>query len=129
MIRRALFALLSVSAMCAAAAVLVVALAFALYAYMEPMAGRPGAAAVVALAVTILMAGLGLILARSVRMKPKQASSRASSGALEKGLAMLQEKPVVAAVVGIAVGLLAAQNPKYLGSLARSFVDGKTKKG
>ncbi len=123
--RRILMALIAAAMFAAGSAVAVVALAFALYAFVEPRLGRAGAAATVALATAALMVLGGLALAWAGRKKPLKASPSTSGGLLERGLEFLQQKPIVAATAAVGVGIMAIRNPKYLGSVLRAFLDGQ----
>ena len=125
--RRVLLALMAAATFSAAAAVIVVALAFALYALAEPPLGRAGAAAAVALATAVLIALAGMILALMGRSKRSRAASSFSGGALERAIAFIRQKPIVAASAAIGAGLMAARNPKYLGEALRAFLDGDPK--
>ncbi len=123
--RRILMALIAAAMFAAGSAVAVVALAFALYAFVEPRLGRAGAAATVALATAALMVLGGLALAWAGRKQPLKASPSTSGGLLERGLEFLQQKPIVAATAAVGVGIMAIRNPKYLGSVLRAFLDGQ----
>jgi hypothetical protein len=125
--RRVLLALMAAATLAAAAAVIVVALAFALYAVAEPHLGRAGAAATVALATAILIALAGVIMALAGRNKRSRAASLLSGGILERAVAFVRQKPIVAASAAIGAGLMAARNPKYLGEALRAFFDGDAK--
>ena len=125
--RRVLLALMAAATLSAAAAVIVVALAFALYALVEPHLGRAGAAATVAAATGILAALGGMIMALVGRNKRSRAASALSGGILERAVAFVRQKPIVAASAAIGAGLMAARNPKYLGEAMRAFFDGDPK--
>ena len=122
--RRVLLALIAASAFAAAAGVLVVALAFALYALVEPKFGAAGAAATVAGTTAGLMALGGLLIALAARPR-KRVAPPAPEGVLERALAFIRQKPVLAGTAAVGAGLLAVRNPKYLGEVLRSFLDGK----
>lgn len=122
--RRLLLALVAAATFATGAAVAVVALAFALYALAEPRLGRPGAAAVVALATAVPMMIGGLLMARAGRKKPPIAAASSPMGLIEKAIGFLQEKPVMAAAAAVAAGILAIRDPTYLGAVLRAFMDG-----
>jgi hypothetical protein len=125
--RRVLLALMAAAMFSAAAAVIVVALAFALYALAEPRLGRAGAAASVALVAAILIGFAGMIMALARRGKRSRAASSFSGGVLERAIAFVRQKPIVAASAAIGAGLMAARNPKYLGEALRAFFEGESK--
>ncbi len=125
-LRRILLALLAAAIVSAGAGVAVVALAFALYALVEPRLGRAGAAAVVAGAAAglIFLAGFGVALAG--RRPPSTTAPAVPVGMLERVLAFLSQRPVVAATTALGGAIIALRNPKYLGAALRAFLDGDT---
>jgi hypothetical protein len=124
--RRVLLALMAAATFSVAAGVIVVALAFALYALVEPYLGRAGAAGAVALATAVLTALAAMIMALAGRGK-RVKTPAVSGGILERGIAFARQKPIVAASAAIGAGLMAARNPKYLGEALRAFLDGESR--
>ena len=125
MLRRLLLGVIAAAAMAASASVLIVALAFALYALVEPTLGRSGAAAVVAGAAALLIALLALTIAlisRARRPKPKPDSA---GGVLERIFELVRDQPVMAIGAALGAGFLAMRNPTYLGSAIRAFLEGR----
>jgi hypothetical protein len=122
--RRVLLALIAASAFAAGAAVAVVSLAFALYALVEPTVGAAGAAATVAGVTAALMAlgGLLVMFAARPRRKPEPPPA---DGALERAMAFIRQKPLLSGAAAVGAGLLAVRNPKYLGEVLRSFLEGR----
>lgn len=118
--RRLLLALMAAAVFSAGAAVAMFALAFALYALVEPRLGRAGAAATVALATALLMGLAGALLARSARRMRKKAAS-IPGGLIERALSFVQRKPILAASAAVGAGFMAVRNPKYLGEVLRAF--------
>lgn len=123
-VRRVLLALMAAATFSVATGVIVVALAFALYALLEPRLGRAGAAGAVALLTAVLIALAGMIMALAARGKRAKAAA-ISGGILERVIAFVRQKPIVAASAAIGAGLMAARNPKYLGEALRGFLDGE----
>ena len=123
--RRVLLAVIAISMFAAGAAVAVVALAFALYALAEPKFGAAGASAIVAATTAALMGLGGLALALAARPKKRPAPPPAAEGALERALAFIRQKPVLAGAAAVGAGLLAIRNPKYLGETLRAFLEGR----
>jgi len=111
----------------ASAAVCVVALAFALYAAVEPRFGRAGAAGIVAGATALLVALVAVALLVASRGKRRKAVP-AGRKALDRGLDFVREQPVLTIAAALGTGLLAVRNPEYLGSVIRAFVEGKPPK-
>jgi len=125
-IARRLFLLLAAAtALAACAGVCVIALALALGAWVEPMVGAAGAAAIVAAAAALILALGALILALGARARRRRLSPPGSSGLVERALALMRDKPVVAIVAAVGAGLLAIRNPRYLGAALRSFAEGR----
>ena len=125
--RRILFIIASTSALAVSAGVIVVALAFALYAAVKPMVGPAGGAAVVAGAAALLIGVLGLAMAIAARPpKPKKVEP---TGLVDQIAGFIREKPVSAIVGALAVGLLSVSNPRYLGAMVRAFVEGRDPPG
>ena len=125
--RRVLLGLTAAAMFAAAAGVIVIALAFALYALVEPYLGRAGAAATVALATAVPIGFAGMIMALAGRGKRSRTASSFSGGVLERAIQFVRQKPIVAAAAAIGAGLMAARNPKYLGEALRAFFEGDPK--
>jgi hypothetical protein len=123
--RTVLLALIAASAFAAGAGVAVVALAFALYALVEPRLGAAGAAATVAGVTAGLMALGGVLMMVAARPRRRR-EPVAPEGALERALGFIRQKPILAGAAAVGAGLLAVRNPKYLGEVLRSFLEGKT---
>jgi hypothetical protein len=122
--RRVLLALIAAATFAAAAGVIVVALAFALYALTEPNLGRAGAAAMVALVTAVLIGLAGMVMALAGRGRRPKATPAMSGGVLERAIAFVRQKPIATAAAAIAAGLMASRNPKYLGEALRAFFEG-----
>jgi hypothetical protein len=125
MLRRLLLGVIAAAAMAASASVLVVALAFALYALVEPSLGAAGASATVAGAAALLIGLMGMtiaLLARARRPKPRP---DAMGGVVERIFELVRDKPVVAIAAALGAGLMAVRNPAYLGSAIRAFLEGR----
>src|SRR5665213_1285019 len=99
MLRRLFLTLAAAAAFATSASICVVALAFALYALVEPYVGRAGGAAIVA--------------------------GAAVGGVAERVLRFVREKPVVAISAALGAGFLAVRNPRYLGAAVRAFFEGR----
>jgi hypothetical protein len=125
--RRVLLALMAAVTFSVAAGVIVVALAFALYALAEPRLGRAGAAATVALTTGVLIGLAGVTMAVAGRARRPKTSAFGSGGVLERAIAFVRQKPIVAASAAIGAGLMAVRNPKYLGEALRAFLDSESK--
>jgi hypothetical protein len=121
--RRILFLLAAATMIAVSAGVIVVALAFALYALVKPGLGQAGAAGVVAGAAAVLIALVGLLLALSARRPRRKAFE--PKNLFDRAFQFLKEKPVTAVAAAAAAGLLMVRNPEYLGAAIRAFVEGR----
>ncbi len=126
--RRILLALAAAAAFAASAAVCVVALAFALYAGVEPYLGRAGASGVVAGTAALFILFLALMLSGAARARPKPKTGKGATAEnlVERAMDFIRDKPVVAIAAAIGVGILAVRNPQYFGAAIRAFVEGRT---
>lgn len=122
-VRRLLFFLAGAAALSASAGTVMVALAFALYALVEPYVGRSGAAAVVALASAIMIGLIGFVLA-SLAKPPKPKKKPESESVGERITDFVRSKPVTSIGAAVVVGVLAIRHPKYFGAAIRAFVEG-----
>lgn len=126
MIKKALWALIAAAAIAAAASVAVVAAAFALYALLVESLGPAGAAASVAGLAALLVAIGGLVAAlkaRGPRHDPTDLHTDDSISTRLFGLA--RQRPVLAGVAAVAVGVIAFRNPKIVTALVTGLLAGK----
>ncbi len=124
-LRRIALALAAASMLAAAAGVLVVALAFSLYALLKPWFGQAGAAAAVAGAAALLIAlGAAIMLLMSRPSRSKKLPTTAK-GVVNQAVEFLREKPVVAISAALGAGFMMVRNPRYLGAAVRSFIEGR----
>jgi hypothetical protein len=105
------------------ASVIVVALAFALYALVKPFVGPAGAAAIVAAAAALMLLAAALALALAARGKSSRLSARSKDPG-ERLANFIREKPIAAIGAALGAGFLAVRNPKYLGLTLRTFFEG-----
>jgi hypothetical protein len=124
-LRRLILALAAATAFAASAAVCIVALAFALYALVEPYVGRAGAAAIVAGSAALLLAIGGLSIGLAAGRKRPKIAAGTPPKAVERVFAFVRQKPVVAMAAALGAGFMAVRNPRYLGALVRSFIEGR----
>jgi len=120
-IRKAILIAAGVAALAAAAAVFVVALAYALYAALLPAWGPSLASAGVAGACVLLflLGGLtALIAANPPRFKKKSAADDLTARLIE----LAREKPIVAAAAILAAGAVVLKNPKVTAALVGAFM-------
>jgi hypothetical protein len=122
--RRILFLLAGATMLSVSAGVIVVALAYALFALVRPYWGPAGASAAVAGAAALLIGLIGLTFAIMGR-RPKKKKSAESESVTERVVEFVKSKPITSVVGAVAAGILAIRNPGYLGSAIRSFVEGR----
>jgi hypothetical protein len=121
--RRILFLVAAITALAVSAGVLVVSLAYALFALVKPYVGAAGGAAVVAGATCVLIALLGLSLTFAGR--PPKRIAHTPERIIDRVADFVRAKPVTAVAAAVATGLMAVRNPKYLGEAVRAFVEGR----
>ena len=125
--RRLFLTLAAAAAFATSASICVVALAFTLYALVEPYVGRAGGAAIVAGVAALVIALGALFIGASARTKRdrRPAAAAAVGGVAERVLRFVREKPVVAISAALGAGFLAVRNPRYLGAAVRAFFEGR----
>lgn len=124
MFDKALNSLISVTIVCASAALAVFAAGFALYALALPQLGPAGAAAVVAALAALLVAIVGAV--RLLRSKDKEreaalAQSELTSAFPEPIRGLMQRHPLAAIAVTVLGGLVAARNPRIIRELVSAL--------
>jgi hypothetical protein len=121
--RRLLFLLAAATMLAVSAGVVVIALAYALFALARPYVGPAGGAAIVAGAAALLIGLIGLTFALMGR-RPKRKTNEPES-VTERIVDFVKSKPITAVGGAIAAGILAIRNPGYLGSAIRAFIEGR----
>ena len=116
-------ALAAAAILATSASIFVVALAFMLYAFMRPMVGPAGAAAVVAGSAALLILLLGVAVAMIPKGRPARVNPKGKDP-VERVVNFFKDTPVTAIAAAVATGVLAISNPKYLGAAVRSFLEG-----
>jgi hypothetical protein len=124
-LRRISLALAGAAVLATSAAVAVIALAFALYAFLLTYVIPAAAAAIVAAVAALVIAVGGLLMARGGRRPREKAPPARTTSVVERAIALFQERPVVAIAAAAAVGFMAIRNPRYLGAAVRAFVEGR----
>lgn len=106
------------------AAIFVVALAFALYALVQPHVGAAGAAGIVAGAAALIVVFIAIAIALGAKSRPPKIAPKGKDPTA-RIINLFKEKPVMAIAAAVAAGFLAIRNPKYLGVAVRSFLEGR----
>jgi hypothetical protein len=117
--RRLLMGFVAITAIATSASVVVVALAFALYALVQPYIGNAGASAVVA-GVFALIVGIGG-LAAAPRGRRRTAGPASPEGVAGDLMELVRDKPIASAGIALAAGIMAMRNPRVIGEIARAF--------
>jgi uncharacterized PurR-regulated membrane protein YhhQ (DUF165 family) len=121
---RVIAAIIGVAAMAAAAGVVVVAAAFAIYSLLRDRFGPAGAAAIIAagFAVALALAALLMFSRFKAPTSTKRASSADRPSAMtDKIIALLTERPIIAAAAAAAAGLLAWRNPTLVATILKAL--------
>lgn len=126
--KRLLSGAAAVGAIAACAACAVVAAAFAIFMLLNEFVGGPGAAAIVAL-VFALLAGVGTLIGTrgtggaKAKAKRKAEPPAPPESLVDRAIDLAREKPLIAAGMAVAAGLMALRNPiivsTFLSSLMR----------
>jgi hypothetical protein len=114
---------IGVALLATAAAVALVALAYALYAGLSPLVGPAWASAAVAgaAALVLLIGGLVFIRKPGGGKRPVQ-----DEGLAAKLIALGRERPLVAAAFAIAAGVIAVRSPGLLTALISAVIARET---
>lgn len=123
MLQRILLAILAGAVFATSAAVATVALAFALYALVEPYVGRSGAAAIVVGAAAVLMGALAFALRQLAHRRSGKGRAAVKGSPIERVTRFVREQPAMAAAAALGAGFMAVRNPRYLGSTLRAFFE------
>ena len=125
-LRRLLYFMAGATALSVSAGVIVVALAYGLFALVKPYVGAAGASGVVAAAAALLIGLIGLILANLARPpKPPKRKPDEPESVVDRIVDFVRNRPVTAVGAALVAGLLAVRNPSYLGLALRTFVEGR----
>jgi hypothetical protein len=125
-LRRILYFLAGATALSVSAGVIVVALAYALFALVKPAVGPAGASAVVAGAAAVLIGLIGLAL--SLMARPPKKKQGEPDSFVDRVVEFVTSKPVTSLGAAIAAGILMVRNPRYLGMALSSFFEPKDPK-
>ncbi|HZC17989.1 MAG TPA: hypothetical protein VE309_14625 [Caulobacteraceae bacterium] len=117
--RRLLMAFVAIAVIAASASVVVVALAFTLYALVEPYVGRAGASAAVAGAFALIAAIVGF--AAMPRGRKRRTGPVTPTDVAEDLMELVRDKPIASAGVALGAAIMAMRNPRVIGEIARAF--------
>ncbi|HWF01616.1 MAG TPA: hypothetical protein VG248_17570 [Caulobacteraceae bacterium] len=124
--RRLLATAMIVAALLACGGAIVVSLAFAVFALLQPLVGDAGAAAVVAGGAALVLGACALvanlILAPRRRAAPP---APAASPTLARVMELVADRPVATIAGGLVAAVLAARDPEYVGAALRAFLAGR----
>ncbi len=124
MIKKVLLIFAAAGATLAAGGVLIVSLAYALYALMRDAFefSAAGSAAVVAAVVALIFVVVAVVLAAKAGAKPKEPPM------VERLKSFVRERPVTAAGAALAAGVFAVRNPKAILPLVLAFLEPRNSK-
>ncbi len=123
-VHRVIATIIAVAAMAAAAGVVVVAAAFAIYSVLRDHFGPAAAAAIIAAAFATALAIGSLIMfsqAKAFRPAKRGAAAAQPTAITDKLVAILTERPIVAAAAAAAAGLLAWRNPTLVSTILKAL--------
>jgi hypothetical protein len=112
-------AFVAIAVIAASASVVVVALAFTLYALVEPYVGRAGASAAVAGAFALIAAIVGF--AAMPRGRKRRTGPVTPTDVAEDLMELVRDKPIASAGVALGAAIMAMRNPRVIGEIARAF--------
>jgi hypothetical protein len=118
--RKLLMAFVAIAFLATSAAIVAVAVSFALYALVLPYVGAAGASAVVAGVYALILAIGGLAVMPRGRNK-RRAGTGTPAGVAEDLMELVRDKPIASAGVALAAGIMAMRNPRVIGEIARAF--------
>ncbi len=124
-VKKALSLIAAIAAMAAAAAVCVVAAAFALYALARYYIGPAGGAAVVAVVAAIAALILAFVCFRKVKPRPER--RRDEESVATRLIDLAREKPIIAAGVAAAAGLVVLRNPSIVGAIVSAAMTSRAR--
>lgn len=121
-LRRALAILMAGAALAACLGVAIVAVVFALHALLEPWLGAVGATAAVFALVAVLIAA-GAVIAQLV-LRPRQPApvGPPASALVDRALVFVRDRPVVAMVGAVGVGVVVVAQPLLVARITRAFL-------
>jgi len=120
-VNRVVAAIIAVAAMAAAAGVVVVAAAFAIYSLLREHFTAAEAAAIIAAAFAVALALSALIMFSKAKMPKRSSAPERPAAITDKVIAMLTERPIVAAAAAAAAGLLAWRNPTLVSTILKAL--------
>jgi hypothetical protein len=124
-LRKIIVAVIGAAMLAAAAGVMVVAAAIALYGVLMPYVGGPGAGAAVVLAAGLLMLAVGLGLERWILKPGHKPRPEDEQDLLQRLIGMAQDRPLVATGALIGAIFLAIRNPALTAVVVKAFLDPK----
>ncbi len=125
MMERTLMALAAGAAIAAAAAVGVFSAFFALFGFIQPYVGTPGAAAIISGVSALVVAIAGFAAARKVDgdRRARAAAPPPEASLIESIMGIVRERPLLAAGAAVAAGIYALRNPQLVAAVVRAFMD------
>ncbi len=119
-VTRLLRGFVAIAAICAAVVIALTAASFAIYALVQPYVGSAGAAGVVTAVYALIALAIGLIAMPRRRRKPTEGAS----GVADDLMDLVRDKPIAAAGVAVAAGIMAMRNPRVIIEVVRALRGG-----
>jgi cobalamin synthase len=126
MFRRLLLASILVFAFGASASVTVVSGFLAALAALEPVTGRPGALALLALALACCLSLAVVLLTPRSPRQHGTGHTTSAPGFISRVWTQVKARPFLSSGLGGLAVLLVALNPRYLGVIVRAYLRGQT---
>lgn len=127
MLQKTLTAIVGLVALATATVVAILAVAFALFAELEPVVTSAGAAAIVAGVFALTVAVVALVVAgggkRHHHSEEDHFSGSGDFGLVERLFDMARQRPLLSVGAAIAAGIIAIRNPALVATIAAAFID------
>ena len=120
-VTRLLRGFVAIAAICTAVSVAIVALAFALFAFVQPYVGSAGGGAVVAGVAALVALIVGLV----AMPRRRRRSSEGPTGVADDLMDLVRDKPIAAVGVAVAAGIMAMRNPRVIIEVVRAMRGGE----
>ena len=116
------------AAVAAAAAVVIVALSFALYAVVKPYLGEAGAAAVVAGVFALIAVVIAWGASRKAAPRPAARGKAEDQSVIDRLVVMAKERPLIALGATAAAVTVLVRNPAIITAVVSAFLAGNASK-
>lgn len=125
-LQRVLMAVAAAAAIAAAVVIAMIALAAAIFGFLQPYVGPANAAAIVAAAFALMVGVSGLVAAQRAGgggVVHGRADDGEAAGLVERLIEVARDRPMVTVGVALALGVVLIRSPRSLGAIARAFFE------